>query len=128
MVRISGVNLPDEKRVSIALTAIYGIGRPMAREVAAKTKLINDPKVKDLTDAEVERLRTYIEKSLSVETEAKSRVSQNIKRLKDISAYRGLRHNAKLPARGQRTKTNARTKRGKRVTMGSGRAKAAQKT
>lgn len=128
MVRISGINLIDNKRIAVALTSIYGIGRPIAAKILQETKLTANPKVKELNETEVERLRTYIEKSLTTESDARSIVNQNIKRLKDISSYRGVRHTAKLPVRGQRTKTNARTKRGKRVTMGSGRTDTSQKT
>lgn len=128
MVRIAGVNLDNNKRVIIALQGIYGIGNTIAHKIVTDCNIQGNPKVKDITDAEVERLRAYIDKNLTVETDAKIQITRNIKRLRDISAYRGLRHAAKLPVRGQRTKTNARTRKGVKVTMGSGRKKAAAKT
>lgn len=128
MVRIAGINLENDKRIAIALTAIYGIGPTTADRIIAETKIDGNPKVKELTDDEVERIRTFIDKGLAVEGDARLMVSRNIKRLKDIGTYRGARHSANLPVRGQRTKTNSRTKRGKRVTMGSGRKKPSAKT
>ena len=127
MARISGVNLPNEKRVEIALTAIYGIGRSGALKAVIATGIDRAKHAKDLSEAEVKQLTGFIEK-LTVEGDLRREVSSNIKRLQDAGAYRGIRHEKKLPARGQRTKTNARTKRGKRVTVGSGRSKAATKT
>ena len=127
MARIAGVNLPNEKRVEIALTAIFGIGRSAALKTVVATGIDRTKRAKDLSEAEVKQLTAYIEK-LTVEGDLRREVSANIKRLKDAGAYRGIRHERKLPARGQRTKTNARTKRGKRVTVGSGRIKAAAKT
>lgn len=128
MVRIAGTNLENDKRILVALTAIYGIGPTTSAKVVEACNIQGNPKAKDLTDDEVERLRAYIDKNLTVESDAKIIVTRNIKRLKDIGTYRGDRHSRGLPARGQRTKTNARTKRGKKVTMGSGRKKAAAKT
>ncbi len=128
MVRIAGINLNNDKRIATALTAIYGIGPTTASKILEACKIINNPKAKELTEDEIEKLRAYIDKNISVESDAKILVSRNIKRLRDIGTYRGARHAAGLPARGQRTKTNARTKRGKRVTMGSGRKKSAAKT
>lgn len=128
MARISGVNIPDAKRVEIALTYIYGIGVTTSQKILAETGINPDTRVKELTEAEVSKLREYIDKHLQVEGDLQRQVAMNIKRLKEINAYRGLRHKANLPVRGQRTKTNARTKRGKKVTMGSGRKKAAAKT
>jgi small subunit ribosomal protein S13 len=128
MVRIAGVNLENDKRLANALSSIYGIGPTTAQKVIASCKIQGDPKVKELTDDEVERIRGFIDSSLSVEGDARLVVSRNIKRLKDIGTYRGVRHGLGLPVRGQRTKTNSRTKRGKRVTVGSGRKKAAAKT
>ena len=122
MVRIAGINLPDNKRAEIALTYIYGIGKSMANKILSELKINRDTKVKDLSDKEADALRARIEK-MPVEGDLRRAVSQDIKRLKDIGTYRGLRHKANLPVRGQRTRTNARTKRGKRVTMGSGRTK-----
>lgn len=128
MARIAGVNLPNEKRVEIGLTYIYGIGLTQSQAILAATKISPDTRVKDLTEAEEVKLRDYIDKNLTVEGDLQRLVAQSINRLKDISAYRGLRHKNNLPVHGQRTKTNARTKRGKKVTMGSGRKKASAKT
>ncbi len=128
MVRISGVNLTNDKRIVIALTEIYGIGQTTAGKIVQSCQIDGNPKVKDLSDDEVERLRSYIDKNVTVEGDARLAVTRNIKRLKDIGTYRGVRHASGLPVRGQRTKTNSRTKRGKRVTVGSGRKKAAAKT
>ena len=128
MARLAGVNIPDAKRVEVALTYIYGIGPTASRKLLEVTKISPDTRVKDLTEAEMGRLRTEIDKHYQVEGDLTRLVQQNIKRLRDINAYRGLRHKAGLPVHGQRTKTNARTKRGKKVTMGSGRKKSAAKT
>lgn len=128
MARIAGVNVPEAKRVEIALTYIYGIGANISKQILAATGISADTRVKDLTEAEIGKLREYIDKNFQVEGDLQRQVSLNIKRLKEINAYRGLRHKANLPVHGQRTKTNARTKRGKKVTMGSGRKKAASKT
>ena len=128
MARIAGINLPNDKRVEIGLTYIFGIGGTTARKILAETKISPDTRVKDLTEAEEVKLREYIDKNLMVEGDLQRTVSQAISRLKDVNAYRGLRHKNNLPAHGQRTKTNGRTKRGKKVTMGSGRKKAASKT
>jgi small subunit ribosomal protein S13 len=128
MARISGVNIPDAKRVEIALTYIYGIGPAVGRRILAATKVDPNTRVKDLTEAEVSKLREFIDKNLQVEGDLQRQVTMNINRLKEINAYRGLRHKAGLPSRGQRTKTNARTKRGRKMTMGSGRKKSAAKT
>ncbi len=128
MVRIAGINLDNNKRIVTALTDIYGIGPTTAQKIVAACTISANPKTKDLTEEEVERLRVFIDKNITVESDARLIVNRNIKRLRDISTYRGARHAAGLPARGQRTKTNARTKRGKKVTMGSGRKKAAAKT
>jgi small subunit ribosomal protein S13 len=122
MVRIAGVNLPDNKRVEISLTYIYGVGRSTAVKILDELKINKDTKTKDLTEKDADNLRIRIEK-MSIEGDLRRAVGQDIKRLKDINSYRGSRHKASLPARGQRTKTNARTKRGKRVTMGSGKKK-----
>lgn len=128
MARIAGINLPNDKRVEIGLTYIYGIGDTIARKILAETKISPDTRVKDLTEAEEVKLREYIDKNLMVEGDLQRTVGQAISRLKDVSAYRGLRHKNNLPVHGQRTKTNGRTKRGKKVTMGSGRKKSASKT
>lgn len=128
MVRIAGINLDNDKRIAIALTSIYGVGPTTSAKILTETRIDGNPKVKELSDDEVERLRAYIDKNVVVEGDARLIVSRNIKRLKDIGTYRGSRHTAGLPVRGQRTKTNNRTKRGKRVTVGSGRKKPAAKT
>ncbi len=128
MARISGVNIPEAKRVEIALTYIFGIGGTTSRKILASTGINPDTRVKDLTEAETSKLREHIDKNLSVEGDLQRQVAMNIARLKEINSYRGLRHKANLPVHGQRTKTNARTKRGSKITMGSGRKKSAAKT
>lgn len=128
MARIAGTNIPSEKRVEIALTYIYGIGLSTSKKILAELKISPDSRVKDLNEQELSTIREYIDKNLTVEADLSRIVTGNVKRLKEIGAYRGLRHKANLPSRGQRTKTNARTKRGKRVTVGSGRKKSAAKT
>ena len=128
MARIAGINIPTDKRIIISLTYIYGIGPAHAQRILTKTKISPDTRVKDLTESEVTKLREEIDKNYQVEGDLQRVVSQNIKRLKEIGSFRGLRHKANLPVRGQRTKTNARTKRGKKVTMGSGRKKSSAKT
>lgn len=128
MVRIAGINLNNDKRITIALTAIYGIGLTTAESIVRANAILGNPKVKDLTDTEVEKLRAFIDKNVIVESDARLAITRNIKRLREIGAYRGGRHVANLPVRGQRTRTNARTKRGKKVTVGSGRKKSAEKT
>lgn len=122
MARISGVNLPKEKRIYIGLTYIYGIGRSLAMQILEATGVDPMKKVEALSPEEENKLREYISKT-PTEGELRRKVALDIKRLQDIGSYRGFRHRRKLPVRGQRTKTNARTKRGKRVTMGSGRRK-----
>ena len=129
MARIAGVNLPNEKRAEIALTYIYGIGLSSSQKILRSMKIDPDTKVKNLTEEQVNQLRQKIEKDYRVEGELRRERLGNIKRLKEIKCYRGTRHSKGLPVRGQRTKTNNRTVRGnKRITMGSGRAPAAQKT
>jgi len=129
MARIVGVNLPSNKRTEIGLTYIFGIGRNTSNKILKQTKISPDKRVKDLTTSEVEELRKIIENKHRTEGALKRDISSNIKRLKEIGCYRGLRHSRKLPVRGQRTKTNSRTIRGnKRQTMSSGRRAAAKKT
>ncbi len=128
MARIAGTNIPNEKRIEVALTYVHGIGLTSSHKILEKLKLDPNTRVKDLTEAELTLLRSEIDASYEVEADLMRKVSLNIKRLKEIKAYRGLRHTAGLPVRGQRTKTNARTKRGKKMTMGSGRKKSAAKT
>ena len=123
MARISGVDLPREKRVEIGLTYIYGIGLSKAREILAGSAISVDTRVRNLTEEEVIRLREYIDKNLKVEGDLRREVSQNIKRLMEIGCYRGLRHRRGLPVRGQRTHTNARTRKGPRRSVGAKRKK-----
>jgi len=116
--RIAGVDLPAEKRVEIALTYIYGIGRTTARRLLATAGVNPDVRVKSMTDEDAGKLRSLIERDLKVEGALRSEMAMNIKRLMDIGAYRGLRHRRGLPVRGQRTKTNARTRKGPKKTAG----------
>ncbi|MBI5906806.1 30S ribosomal protein S13 [Candidatus Saccharibacteria bacterium] len=128
MARISGVTIPSEKQVHVALTYIYGIGPKFSGKILEIAKVEPAVRVKNLTDAEIGRIQDAINSGYSVEGELQRVVTGNIKRLKDINSYRGLRHKANLPSRGQRTKTNARTRRGKKVTVGGTAKKAASKT
>ena len=128
MARIAGINLSDNKQIYAALTAIYGINFSSSKKILDLAKIDSTKKVKDLTEAEVDEIRILIEKNYKVEGDLRSQVSQNVKRLKEIGTYRGERHSKNLPIYGQRTKTNARTKRGKKITIGSGRKKSADKT
>jgi len=118
--RIAGVNLPREKRLEVALTYIYGIGSSTARKTCVEIGLAPDEKVRDLTDEEITKLRTYIDTNLEVEGDLRRERAQAIKRLQEIGAYRGVRHRRGLPVRGQRTKTNARTRKGPKKTVGRG--------
>ena len=127
MARIAGVNIPNQKRLEVGLTYIYGIGRSTSQQIIAATGLSPDEKVKDLTDEEVTRLREYIDGNLQVEGDLRRERRQAIKRLQEIGSYRGLRHRRGLPVHGQRTKTNARTRKGPKKTVGRGK-KAATKT
>ena len=120
MARIAGVNLPNQKRLEIGLTYIYGIGQSTAQKIIKDLELDPDQKVKDLTDDEVTKLRTYIDANVEVEGDLRRERSQAIKRLSEIGCYRGIRHRRGLPARGQRTKTNARTRKGPKKTVGRG--------
>jgi|TARA_Y100000815_G_C13067182_1_gene396713 small subunit ribosomal protein S13 len=113
MAIVAGVNIPDNKRVEIALTAIYGIGPKQAKDVIDEVGIINNPKVKDLTESELNSIRGVIDKDRMIEGDLRREVNQNIRRLIDIGSFRGTRHRKNLPVRGQRTKTNARAKRGK---------------
>ena len=128
MARISGVTIPDGKQVQIALTYVYGIGPKSSQDILAATKIEPTVRVKDLTDAEITKIQDMINEKFTVEGELQRIVTGNIKRLKDINAYRGLRHKSNLPSRGQRTKTNARTRRGRKVTVGGTAKKVASKT
>ena len=114
MARISGIDLPNSKRVEIGLTYIYGIGRKISNDILTKAKIDNNLRVSDLTDEQVNKIRTIIEKEYQVEGDLRSEISLNIKRLMDLGNYRGLRHRRHMPVRGQRTKTNARTRKGPR--------------
>lgn len=119
MARIAGVDLPREKRVEIALTYIFGIGLHTSQRLLGRTQISPDTRVRDMTDDEVNRLREIIDKEMRVEGDLRREVSMNIKRLMDIGSYRGLRHRRGMPTRGQRTKTNARTRRGPRRAVGA---------
>jgi small subunit ribosomal protein S13 len=128
MARISGVTIPTEKQVWVSLTYVHGIGPKTSKTILTAAKVEPTVRVKDLTDAEIGRIQEIINETYVVEGELQRVVSGNIKRLKDIKAYRGLRHIANLPSRGQRTKTNGRTRRGKKVTVGGTAKKVAAKT
>ena len=117
MARISGVDLPREKRVEVGLTYIYGIGRPSADKILAKAEVNPDTRVKDLTDEEVSRIRDVIDETQTVEGDLRREIAMNIKRLQEIGCYRGIRHRKGLPVRGQKTKTNARTRKGPKRTV-----------
>ena len=120
MARIAGVNLPNQKRLEVGLTYIFGIGQPTAQKICAGLGLSCDTKVRDLTEDEVAKLRDYIDTNFQVEGDLRRERTQAIKRLQEIGSYRGLRHRRNLPARGQRTKTNARTRKGPKKTVGRG--------
>ena len=120
MARIAGVNLPNQKRLEVGLTYIFGIGQPTARKICAELGLSHDEKVRDLTDEEVTKLRNYIDSELQVEGDLRRERQQAIKRLSEIGAYRGIRHRRGLPVNGQRTKTNGRTRKGPKKTVGRG--------
>jgi small subunit ribosomal protein S13 len=120
MARIAGVNLPNQKRLEVGLTYIFGIGRSTANQISAELGLSPDEKVRDLTDEEVTKLRNYIDQNLSVEGDLRRDRQQAVKRLGEIGAYRGIRHRRGLPVNGQRTKTNARTRKGPKKTVGRG--------
>ena len=120
MARIAGVNLPREKRLEVGLTYIFGVGRSTALQICTATGLSADEKVRDLTDPEITKLREYIDANLQVEGDLRRERQQAIKRLSEIGAYRGLRHRRSLPVNGQRTKTNARTRKGPKKTVGRG--------
>ena len=128
MARISGIVIPAEKQVQIALTYIYGIGPKYSRDILAAAKIEPTTRVKNLTEAEEQKLRDIIDNNYVTEGDLGRQVANNIKRLKDINAYRGLRHKAGLPTRGQRTRTNARTRKGKSVAVGGAQPKSASKT
>jgi small subunit ribosomal protein S13 len=120
LARIAGVNLPNQKRLEIGLTYIFGVGQPTAQKICAALGLSPDTKVRDLTEDEVAKLRDYIDQHYQVEGDLRRERTQAIKRLQEIGSYRGLRHRRNLPLRGQRTKTNARTRKGPKKTVGRG--------
>ena len=120
MARIAGVNLPNQKRLEVGLTYIFGIGRSTAQQIASELGISQDTKIRDLTDDEVTKLRNYIDTELSVEGDLRRDRQQAVKRLGEIGAYRGIRHRRGLPVNGQRTKTNARTRKGPKKTVGRG--------
>ena len=126
MARIAGVNLPNQKRLEVGLTYIYGIGQSSARQVCAALGVSKDTKVRDLTDEEVTKLRTFIDENLEVEGDLRRERSQAIKRLSEIGAYRGIRHRRGLPVHGQRTRTNARTRKGPAKAVGRGKKSTAK--
>ena len=128
MARIAGIVIPAEKQVQIALTYIYGIGPHFASTILAAANVEPTTRVKDLTEAEEQRLREVIDRDYTVEGDLQRLVTNNIKRLKDINSYRGLRHKAGLPVNGQRTRTNARTRKGRAVAVGGAQPKSATKT
>ena len=128
MARIASVVIPSEKQVEVALTYIYGIGLTTSKAILAEAKISPTTRVKDLTEAEETKLNDIISSKYSVEGDLKRLVTNNIKRLKDINSYKGLRHKAKLPVNGQRTRTNARTRKGKAIAVGGAQPKAASKT
>ncbi|MFA6666901.1 MAG: 30S ribosomal protein S13 [Bacilli bacterium] len=123
MARIAGMDLPKEKRVEIGLTYIYGVGRTTSNKILKATGISPDTRIKDLNEDEAAAIRTYIDKNLKVEGELKSEIALNIKRLQEIGCYRGIRHRRGLPVNGQRTKTNARTRKGPKKTVSRGKAK-----
>ncbi|MDO8614202.1 MAG: 30S ribosomal protein S13 [Dehalococcoidia bacterium] len=127
MARISGVDIPRDKRVEVSLIYIYGIGRPTALKICSAVNVPIETKVRDLTDDEVSRIREFIDKNFTVEGELRKQVRQDIQRLIEINSYRGIRHRRGLPLRGQRTRTNARTKRGPRRTVAGKRRAIAKK-
>ena len=127
MARIAGVDVPRDKRVEVALTYIFGIGPTTSRTILSTTGVSPDTRVKGLTEAELGSIRTYIDRELKVEGDLRREIGQNIKRLQEINCYRGLRHRRSLPVRGQRTRTNARTKRGARKTVPGRRRSRAKK-
>ena len=128
MARISGVTIPNDKQLWVALTYIHGIGQKSSYDILSRSNVEATTRVKDLTDSEISRIQEVINTDFIVEGELQRIVSGNIKRLKDIKSYRGIRHSANLPTRGQRTRTNARTRRGKRITVGGTAKKVASKT
>jgi len=128
MIRIAGVNIPENKRAVIALTYVQGIGLATSKKILKQVKISEDEHLGKVSESDIETIRRIVEKEHTIEGDLRSEVQRNIKRLKEIGSYRGSRHAKNLPSRGQRTKTNARTKRGRKITVGSGRKKSAEKT
>ena len=128
MARIASVTIPNEKQVWIALTYVYGVGRTTSKAILAEAKIEPTTRVKDLTEAEVQKINDLISAKCTVEGDLKRLVTNNIKRLKDINSYKGVRHKAGLPVNGQRTRTNARTRKGRAIAVGGAQPKAASKT
>ncbi len=128
MARIAGVTIPNEKQVWIALTSVYGIGRTTSKAILAAAKIEPTTRVKDIAEAEEQKINDIISTRYTVEGDLKRLVTNNIKRIKDINTYKGLRHKAGLPVNGQRTRTNARTRKGKAIAVGGAQPKAASKT
>ena len=128
MARVAGITIPTDKRAVVALTYIHGIGLTTSKKILVSAGVSEDVRVKDMTETELKKVRDYIGENITVEGELQRRVRTNVKRLRDINSYRGSRHAKSLPSRGQRTRTNARTRRGKRVAIGGVKPKAATKT
>lgn len=128
MIRISGVVLPDNKQIRISLTSLYGIGQKVSDKILGEAKVAGTTKTKDLTPEEEVKIRSILDKNHKLEGDLRSQISAHIRRLRDIHSYRGGRHAKNLPLRGQKTKSNARTKRGRKITVGSGRKKSSEKT
>ena len=128
MARIAGVTIPNDKQVWVALTSVYGVGRTTSKAILAAAKIEPTTRVKNLTEAEEQKLNEIISSKYNVEGDLKRLVTNNIKRIKDINAYKGLRHKAGLPVNGQRTRTNARTRKGRAIAVGGAQPKAASKT
>lgn len=128
MARIAGINIPNEKRIEYSLPYVYGLGLTLSQKILSELKIDPNTRTKDLTETQMEKIRDLISRKYRVEGDLRMEVSQNVKRLREIGSYRGSRHAKSLPVHGQRTKTNARTKRGKKITMGSGRKATGQKT
>jgi len=128
MARIASVTIPNDKQVWIALTSVYGIGQTTSKAILAEAKVEPTTRVKDLTEAEIQKINDLISSKYTVEGDLKRLVTNNIKRLKDINSYKGVRHKAGLPVNGQRTRTNARTRKGRAIAVGGAQPKAASKT
>lgn len=119
MIRISGINIPENKKIGVTLTYLYGVGRGNVKKILGTARVFENKKTRDLSSEEVQRIQKVIDTHYKVEGDLRREVAQNIKRLQEIASYRGIRHTKNLPVRGQRTRSNARTKRGKRVTIGA---------